>query len=602
MSGRNISGCLAASVLAVLGAAPGVARAQVDPPPSPEQCLRAFDEIASWIPAWRVPEEPDDSAFPAASAASVTIRLDGKVIGRGDSVRSPTCVNAARSAVEEALSRLPVRHDALKEQSRREHARRTAISLELAGSFVPLRVTTVADVDAEIQPGLEGVAVRIGTRVEAMFPSTMLTTRTSAGDAVSVLIRRLRPDAERFPADPAQAVTPDSLIADGIAIVYRFRTIHVAQPSAGQPPVVLHRGGRVVESGQVTSGALAEIAGQMASNLIARRWPGAEAFGMVGTIDPVTGRSEPMVAQPYEQALAVVALRRYARVPGVELSSARHAQAAAAAILEDLADVESSESAPWDDPASSAMCVIAVLDRERRADDRFTMVTLFNKCAAKVRASFDPKTGFVAGLPVAARGDISLALVRLALESDALRDLDRAERAIRDALIEAGPGGLPAMLPWIGFAELELARGGPIPSAVALRDARELVWTHQMTPADADSHDRDLIGGIVFTTLANPLPSWHSSRPVAFLAAMLREPQLTEADERGGEIVRLVRAMRFLRQLMADRYVAHMYANPRKAIGGVRSALWDQRMPIAATALSLIAVCELMESLSELSR
>ncbi len=597
---------IVATLVFVIGAMGRNSAGQVQPPPSAAEAFATFSQIETWLNAWRVPSEFDDGVpvpmapLDSAMAASVELRLDGRIIGRGASATSPTWLNATRMAMEEARTRLPVRNDALLQENLREHARRATVSVELAGDFIPVRGSSTAEIDREAQMGVQGIAVRAGERVETMFPGSMLSTGTSPGTAASILIRRLRPDVLPFAAKPAEGLTPDDLIRDGSVIVYTFRTIHVAQPSPGRPAAVLQRGGRVVEVSQITTESLIEMAEQMAHHLIARRWPLNEALGMVGTVHPVTGRSEPMVATAYEQAMSAMALRRFARTAGVAQTSALEAEAVAVVILTELASVEVTEIAPWNDAASSAMCVIAATQGGRTRDIGFEVADMLDKCAESVRAAFDTEAGFSATLPEAARGDVSLALVRLAFESGEPDEMNKAEQAIRRSLIDAGPGGLPMLLPWIGFAEVELAGTAAIPSAVALRDARDLVWEHQMTRADVDADTRDFIGGIVFTRTGNMVPSWQSAKPIAFIAKMLGDERLTETDEQGAEIIRMVQAMRFLRQLMADKYVGYRYANPAKAIGGVRTTLWDDRMPAPATALSLLAACEMVDSLEKM--
>jgi len=82
----------------------------------------------------------------------------------------------------------------------------------------------------------------------------------------------------------------------------------------------------------------------------------------------------------------------------------------------------------------------------------------------------------------------------------------------------------------------------------------------------------------------------------------LRDPRLTERGEIQGEIVRLMEALRYLRQLTASQSEAHMYKDPAKAIGGVRASLFDQRMPPEATAMTLLTVCETLRSLEAIKK
>src|SRR5207249_4098581 len=91
--------------------------------------------------------------------------------------------------------------------------------------------------------------------------------------------------------------------------------------------------------------------------------------------------------------------------------------------------------------------------------------------------------------------------------------------------------------------------------------------------------------------------TWNTARPLAFGATMLADQRLTGDKERGLELARVLAGLRFLRQLEADDATAWMYPNRSRALGGVRSAPWDQRMPPDASAMSLLAVCETMKYL-----
>ncbi len=145
--------------------------------------------------------------------------------------------------------------------------------------------------------------------------------------------------------------------------------------------------------------------------------------------------------------------------------------------------------------------------------------------------------------------------------------------------------------PWIVWAARELGDGAPL-GAAALREGRDLIWEHQLSRSDAGAENADLVGGIVFTGTNQPLPSAQSARAAAMAAAMLGDPALTPEGERPRELARLLPTLRFLRQLSAGEAESRLYPNPERASGAVRLALWDQRQPPEATAMTLIAVTE----------
>src|SRR5262245_52519008 len=100
-------------------------------------------------------------------------------------------------------------------------------------------------------------------------------------------------------------------------------------------------------------------------------------------------------------------------------------------------------------------------------------------------------------------------------------------------------------MPWHAEAELLLARGDEtIPAAAAQRDMRDQVWQHQLSDVDAGTDGQDLVGGIVFTAATNPLPTWTTAKPLAFLAQTLADERLTERDKR---LIQLARQLAGLR-------------------------------------------------------
>ena len=134
---------------------------------------------------------------------------------------------------------------------------------------------------------------------------------------------------------------------------------------------------------------------------------------------------------------------------------------------------------------------------------------------------------------------------------------------------------------------------------------RERVQDNQIERGDMIEADRDLVGGFVLDAGGSPLPTWQGLRPMGLLASMLGDPALTRGTlargEAGGQIIQLTESLRFLRQLMAEERLGHMYADPDLALGGVRASLWDQTMPLTGSALGLVTLAETLESLSAVS-
>jgi hypothetical protein len=575
---------------------------------TPAAMLDAFSVVRAWVDAGQVPDQPI-GALPRAWVARVVIRAAGRVLGEDtatasiDADAASTLRAAASRAIARAVARLEGSPDALRAARVRDGLAAATLSIELAPN-PPIPIAAGVDpdrLDEWVRPGLEGLLVRRADAVAAATPGSIMELGRGATATLIGLIAELADD-------PSLALRPaHELLGKGYTLSL-FRVTHAAQIGPRAAPLLLHRGGHI--AGPIASTEeLRELAGQIADHLARRAWPGVERHGLRGDLDPVTGRFESAIGPPFAQAFAAEALLRFAQAPGVDPERGFRARAAGEATLRALAVVERGEPAPWGDPISAAACLSALARLENLAVERSDELrTLRDRCVPTVREAFDDQTGFAPMVPVGARGVLARGLLALAdFEPwDREAHLARADAAIRAAFREIEPSRLLTVMPDLGWADLELARlrGGEPRSAQALRGLRETVLDLELRPGDLIDADRDLLGGLVLDAAGSPLPTWQGLRPVALLASMLGDPALTPGTARSGEpprqLVRLLGMLRFLRQLTAEERAGHMYADPDLASGGVRASLWDQRMPLAASALGLVALTESLESIERL--
>ncbi len=582
--------------------APHVALAQPDAPPTPEQAMAAYAQVEEWIRAWELPGEAPELDFDVGGA-SVMLRLNGELIGRGVADGGRRALwSAARAAWMEATGKLPIERDIVSQRNAQQLAADVLISLELAGPSIPMLADVMSELLQEYNPGIHGLAVQIGDRSRAIFPGAMLAFSDTPADALrKALLDLFDGNLDRLYGPALDFRSPRELRERDGAVFLRFRATHIAQTQPGGPPVFLHRGGRIVELHHLTVEGVREWADGMASHLVMRGWAGSEPFGMSGAYNPISGESRPLAAPPTEQALVALALRRYARLPGIQESASERARAFAYRILSDLAVIDRTETDPAGDAASAAMFILAYYEGGRPPFEvEQATAQLVASCGSAVRAAFAPETGFAADVPRAAYGPIAWALLRMA--QDGLGSRTTAIAAINAAFDSVAIEQLVTHMPWLGFAAVEAGDDILRARAGALRDVRSLVYEHQIGAVDVGPLDRDFAGGIVFTRGQTPLPTWHSARPMAFLPAMLRESRLTPAEARSSELVRVLAGLRFLRQLTADDAATTMARTPPRARWGVRSALWDQRMPGDATALTLITVCETIRTIDVMTQ
>lgn len=540
-------------LLAVLGlSSTENARAQ---PVTPETAVAACSAVEPWVRALAV---PNGAQSLDVAGACVTLRLDGRIVGRGESFgRGPRCLpEAAAAAIAAASALLVTVNDAGADERRILAAEGLTIVAEIAGALVPLDEGSYTEISAAVTPGIEGVAAMMGTEMDAVFPLEMLSSCQQPGSAASRLVSVLTGDAMLALRQPV-----DLRAGAGVRF-FRFSSAAAVSGEHGTPPRALHRGGRLIapaESGTLTG--LRSHAEAVAAFLIRQTDCGVYLPTNASVLELPTSPS---------RALRAYALSRYAS-SGMSRSDA--AAAAARSELDRLA-LESSAA-----PSTRALIAIA-----RR--------TLGDHDHPDIRA-------FIA------MDETSAASRELAPVAWALAELGERDRAgaILSGLKRVDHAGqLAADMPWLGWAELALADGQQeVAGAVALRDLRRIVSGFQLTAADTGPDQLDLVGGVVFTSGRVPLPTWQTARPLAFAASMLADDRLTTEPERLDATLALASGLRFLRQLTATEDDGWMYPDPAQAEGGVRAAPWDQSMPIDASSVTLLTLIASIESLSELS-
>jgi hypothetical protein len=541
--------------------------------------MDAFNAARRWVSNWDVPEDPPTEG-PRCAGVAVTLRLLGEIVGRGvdTSGRPDSLWRAARAALREAQQRLPIDNDALAEQRRRELASEVVLSVELAAELLPLRAATYDEIDATVSPGLDAIAVRLAERTEMIFPDSMLAGRTTPGDAAASLVGRLLRDPAKGLRIDRDAQPARVSERHGLSF-FRVRVLHVRQASGQAAGLFMHRGGRVVETSELNAVGLRDFAQGIASHLLLRRWPGSEPFGLRAQYNPIADRFEAPIAGPAEQAMVVLALRRASQTPGIASDLAARCAEAASALETSLADLAKGETPPWEDAAASLL-FLAVLPQ---GDLAAPLAEAMQRCLQT------------------ARQDPPLALASLLALSSRLTSPDQA-RATLDAVYTASPeGSLAQHMPWVVLAERRLAPDAlPAPSRDTLRAFRDKAYAFALPSEAVGEEGRDLVGGFVFPGARSPLPTAQSARVVAGLAAILRDRSLTPDAELPTELVRILPTVRFLRQLAGDDAHAGLFRNPANARFGIRTSPFDQNMPGEASALTLLALCDILDAVDRL--
>ncbi|MBO6513626.1 MAG: hypothetical protein JJ974_06665 [Phycisphaerales bacterium] len=590
----------AAVVLCVLGllVSPLHASDTSDTKPSASEAMQAYQQIDSWVRALQVDEDSvGDRAF---ASVGVTLRLDGQVVGRGESTgfgEDPQRITqATRIAIAQARAwvRQKIGQDPSDEPSSDQWssiADRLTLSVELAGAVVPMSESSLGLPGLGLSPGVHGLVLRLGEQIEVMGPDEMLTLGLTPERAAYAMATALSSDGGMALA------SIDELIQRGYTFG-RFEPTWIAQGSESRGGVFLDRGGRVVEDSTYGLRSVRDLGQRLARYLIAQQWPGAERYGMVGTRDVVSGRATPQIAPVYEQALSAYALLRYGSSGDQDIH--RLAREHGLQLLTDLSIVQPGEPEPWgtQDGGVGAAASAVALSQVKQGLRPDTWNEMEKNCLATLDGLYSPIDGFDASTPAAARGLIAWSMVEAGHR--------HAEKAVRDVFRDTDAGQLVAQMPFLAWAELGLAEeSDDVPAGAALQTMREWMWAHQLGKSDLEFSDRDFVGGVVFTKGSSLLPTSANIRPIAAACLMLGDPRLTEgtiADaSMASEIGRVASALRFVDQLTMRADSAFLSRAPDRSIGGIRTSLWELRVSPASSALALISVVDFDESIQAIA-
>ncbi len=548
-----------------------------------------------WVRAF---DAPDGAQAPAIDGAALTLRHDGRTVGRAAIMaprdapatdRERILARVVAAALADARRRLALPADALEHERLTRLASEFTLSLEVAGPPVPFRAPTYADVDLGISPGAAGLGVRLAQGEAWVFPGEMLAAGMTPGEALRSAIAAASADATL--ALPGSATgEPGALAASHGATFLRFRAAHLAQTRPAAAPYALHRAGVVAPP--PSRDALVEFARGVTDHLT-RRLAGEPLAS-----EYPTRLAEGEPATRTQAALAAYALARASRLACLSPASREAARAAAEDALLRPARAREFKRALADDPAYCAAWMLATAPDalgERPGLDAIRAVArgMLFQC-------FDPERAWAESVDAPVRPLVALALAREAMATGDAGRIGHARAAVRSLFVGTPPAQLVAGLPWLGWAELELAGDGAVGAADALIELRDRLYAAAVDPDEAGDDDADLAGGFVFAASGQPYPTWHGARSTAFLATMAGDPRLS--DDRVKELARLSMPLRFLRQLAADDAWTHACVEPERALWGVRAAPWDPRQPLDASSLALLALTEALGSMERIER
>ncbi|MCC7146966.1 MAG: hypothetical protein IT443_11025 [Phycisphaeraceae bacterium] len=406
--------------------------------------------------------------------------------------------------------------------------------------------------------------------------------------------------------------------------LYRFNVLHLVRPAPNQPITLLMRGNVVLPPVSVTGPTVDDMAKQMTDHLLARlRSDGS----FVGTYLPTSDQFDPAQAPLHDVALIAYVLARRAQV--LADTSPAPAQLeptleACRVALRYLSKTLLPSDAPAE-PAARALVILTALslhDTDDHKIERDAMAQRLITVQTPQGWFVPPAPGIAPGsertqgsAPGSAGGYVpsnaptqSLVIAALTQLYAQNRDpkLKEAIEAARQALAAATNKTFSlSTQPWQAMADLTWHSIQPDqttdPRPGLIREAQILQKLQIDSPPRLGP--ADVVGGFdprPTPAESAPNPDWRSANVLAFLAITLRDTPTLPADEQMHWLLDCGLAARFLGQLMFTPTSAFYARSLPDTVGGVRPALWDNRLSSAPTAMALLAVTELQTTLAKL--
>ena len=330
-----------------------------------------------------------------------------------------------------------------------------------------------------------------------------------------------------------------------------------------------------------------------------------------GTYHPTSGRYDPPLAVDDQAALACYAMAHYSRYLKQVKPLNRSADAFAGRATRLAEQIANKVLFSQDEPEPRVLSLLLLTLLE--APDSIIDQELRDRLGAKLLAYV--KTQHNQAEHKMNAGASSLSAAALGAWYERTRDEEVGELVwdLMDQLW-TDPQRAPNLvaLPWLALTqewvgEL-LAQADDTGQRKAELDRRRLVMAkvidrlcaYQVIDKPRLGPD-DVQGGFVLSpgpAGSPPNPDWRNAQPLMFISTMLRDQAATSGQDKLGWLLSAGYSARFVEQLMMNDASSYYLKDRFAARGAVRMAPWDNRLALAPTAMSLLAVTELQTSLA----
>lgn len=408
----------------------------------------------------------------------------------------------------------------------------------------------------------------------------------------------------------------------------RLDVIHMVRPFDGQPVLHLTRGNELIPIEAVDMGTVDAMSRRLTRHLVSRIiLEGSTPGSLAGTYLPTSDRYDPIEASITDTALTAYVLnRRAAQLGAVDpngleyLNTKEKARVVTDHARKALVGLKFNEG----DSEAKALLMLTIIESPHLAElksDRDKLAAALMALPQDKGALLNPNSR----ARFSAEGQ-AIILASLTALYEQTRD-DKLPIIIEPALDALWASKLDMLdlvsaMPWMTQATLRLHRinlaeqTDPTARALerqkwanrvaAMRTLSESLRKKKLIRAKPALGPADVIGGfdlISENTDGAPAPDWRSANVLAFLASIASDPQVMEGQSINQLKFDVTLSVRYLAQLMVDEPSCfYVRGERRDALDAVRLALWDNRLAVKPSAMTLLAIMELQDAMNRLDR
>lgn len=636
------------SLLAILPATAANQPPSEAPLTDSSHAQQVYSQVEQWIKTASVPATAEPLWVSDCAGIRLTIRWLAMPLGSGQvwqwtskdkPMGTRQAVNLSELARQAAVQAIQQAHVTLKEatptgddtkknkpRTVRDLAPVLTLELEIARQPQAISLSSGAPNEALFDQwvwGWHGLIMQrdaeasSAPRLAWLWPGEILTNNMQPQGQIA----RLLADVGGTLKDQPRLARPSGWFTSGQSIpMWRFQTLHLVRHQPGQPLTSLVRGNRLLPPAAANGTTIESLAWRLTTHLIQK----TQQDGQVsGNYLPAADRYDPAVANDPDTALVACALAWRAR--HLQSTQPDHAQLKAVSqasrrIAVQLADRLATATAnSVDDPATACLLLMALTQGPELADQKPARDRLVHRLLLQQQADGLFRIGAGEKPQIAPLPTQSLILAGLTMTYQQTRQphlaaaIERSRQAIWKA---AQPDKMLALMPWLALSERALRQMEEPSADASWRQQRQARSVAMLTFNDllsgrqirqtSDDWPADMIGGIDFSPLPTagqthvPQPDWHTAQALSFWAVFLSQRDITPANQTTLGLINAGLAARYLAQMTFDDAGCYFVRSRSDAQGGMRLALWDNRLGPAPNAMALLSLTLLQQTLIQI--